>query len=153
MWRSWVAAMGTTVLVATGCGPGPTPISPGCVENEKLVVKALQRAPGAVTLADGFRLSQCISDGTDEAELQNVGIVFHRVAENLRIRARERGDSAAAVQLGYLIGATRRGAKRTNGVMAELQRRLELVGGRLQDEAPARAAGVQRGLAAGERLG
>ncbi|MCW3013611.1 MAG: hypothetical protein JWO02_703 [Solirubrobacterales bacterium] len=145
--------MGTTVLVATGCGTGATPISPGCVENEEAVVKALQRAPGAVTLVDGFRLSQCISEGTDEAELQNVGIVFHRVAEELRVRARERHDSAAAVQLGYLIGATRRGARHTNGVMAELQRRVELVGGRLQDEAPARAADVQRGLAAGEKLG
>ncbi|MCW2998217.1 MAG: hypothetical protein JWN65_1766 [Solirubrobacterales bacterium] len=153
MWRSLAAAMGTTVVVATGCGPGATPISPACTESERPIVTALQHAPGAVTLVGGFRLSQCISDGTDEAELQNVGIAFHRAAEDLRVRARQLDGGAAAVQLGYLIGATRRGAKRTNGVMAELQRRVELVGGRLQDEAPARAADVQRGLLAGEKLG
>jgi hypothetical protein len=153
MWRSLLAAMGTTVVLANGCGSGATPISPGCTENETPIVTALKQAPGTVTLADGFRLSQCISDGTDEAELQNVGITFHRVAEDLRVRARDGNDRAAAIQLGYLIGATRRGAKQTNGVMAELQRRVELVGGRLQDEAPTRASDVQRGLVAGERLG
>ena len=136
----------------TGCGEQATPISAACTQDAP-VVTALAQAPGAVALPGGARLSQCISGGTQEADLLSVGMTFHGIAENLRVRAREGDDAAAAVQLGYLIGATRRGAARTQGVMAELQRRVELVGGRLQDEAPARAGDVQRGLQAGERRG
>lgn len=140
-------------MLLSGCGPGETPISVGCTAGPRPVASALAKAPRPVTLNDGFALSRCISDGTDDAELQAVGTVFHQVAEDLRVRAREGNDTAAAVQLGYLIGATRRGAKHTNGVMAELQRRVELVGGRLQSEAPALADAVDRGLAAGEKAG
>lgn len=153
MGHSWRATALAGVAVSLGaCGKEATPISPACTQTDGPIVAALAAAPGAVTLPGGYRLSQCIRDGTDEAELQSVGITFHRVAEELRVKARD-GDDVAALQLGYLIGATRRGAQRTNGVMAELQRRVELVGGRLQDEAPAIADDVQRGLEAGERDG
>lgn len=154
MWRSLAMATGmATALAASACGGQPTPISPGCTGAQAPIMAALERAPSAVRLVDGTRLSRCISNGTDEADLQNVGITFHGVAENLRVKARETADQATAVQLGYLIGATRLGAKHTNGVMAELQRRIELVGGRLQDEAPTLAAAVQRGVDAGETSG
>jgi hypothetical protein len=154
MWRSRVVVAGVaTALAASACGAQPTPISPGCTGERGPVMKALERAPSAVRLVDGTRLSRCISDGTDDAELQDVGITFHGVAEDLRVRAREHTDESAAVQLGYLVGATRLGARHTNGVMAELQRRIELVGGRLQDESPTLAAAVQRGVAAGEATG
>jgi hypothetical protein len=154
MWRSAATAAGVAAaLLASGCGEQATPISPGCTGDQQAVMAALAKAPAAVTLPDGTRLSRCIADGTDDAELQDVGITFHRAAEDLRVKAREDADAAAAVQLGYLVGATRLGAKRTNGVMAELQRRIELVGGRLQDEAPALAAAVDRGVSAGEKAG
>jgi len=153
MWRSATVAGLAAALLASGCGVQATPISAGCTGEPAIVMAALATAPGAVALVDGSRLSQCISDGTDDAELQNVGITFHNTAEDLRVKAREGADAAAAVQLGYLVGATRRGAKRTNGVMLELQRRIELVGGRLQDESPALAADVDRGVNAGEKLG
>ncbi len=154
MWRPTVAAAGlVAALTASACGPGATPIASECIGEPAGVVRALAKAPAAVTLGDGSRLSRCIADGTDDAELQNVGITFHNAAEDLRVQARDGGDAAAAVRLGYLIGATRLGAKRTNGVMLELQRRIELVGGRLQDEAPALAAAVDRGVTAGEKLG
>lgn len=145
--------LGSALALLSGCGPGPTPISPGCTEGDEGVRAALRSAPAAVRLVDGFTLSQCVHDGQDEAELQNVGLTFHTAAEALRVTAREGMDHAAALQLGYLIGATRKGAAKTNGVMLELQRRVELVGGRLQTEAPALAADVDRGVAAGERLG
>jgi hypothetical protein len=153
MRRRWVTALGGTLVLLAGCGPGATPIPAGCTDGSRQVTAALRSAPRPVALVGGFRLSQCISDGTDEAELLSVGLVFHQTAEALRVTARDGDDHAAAVQLGYLVGATRRGAKHTNGVMAELQRRIELVGGRLQAEAPALADDVTRGLAAGERTG
>lgn len=153
MARGRVIALGGALALLAGCGPGATPVPAGCTDDQQQVLTALRAAPGPVALTGGFRLSRCISDGTDEAELESVGLVFHQVAERLRVTAREGQDGAAAVQLGYLIGATRRGAKHTNGVMAELQRRIELVGGRLQSDDPRLAADVTRGLAAGERTG
>jgi hypothetical protein len=85
--------------------------------------------------------------------MQSVGLAYTAVADRLRDRA-QAGDGAAALRLGYLIGATRRGAKRTDGVMAELQRRIELVGGRLLDHVPAATAqALRRGLRAGEAGG
>jgi hypothetical protein len=147
-----VVAMGCLTLAAAGCGDGATPLAPGCPESVDALVRALAAAPAAVTLSDGTRLSRCIANGQDDAEMQDVGIVFHRAAE--RLRAQAVSDPGAAVQLGYLVGATRRGAAKTNGVMAELVRRVELVAGRLTDEAPAPIdAAVARGLRAGEASG
>lgn len=151
----WPAALGTVAatLAAAGCGPGATPLADGCTSGPAPVLHALRAAPRAVALSDGTLLSRCIADGLDDAELQNVGIVFHQAAEGLRERAQS-GDRAAALQLGYLIGATRRGAARTNGVSAELVRRVELVGGRMGDAVDAAArADLRRGMAAGERGG
>lgn len=147
-----VVAVGCAAVAAAGCGPGETPLAPGCTEGVDAIVAALATAPAAVTLSDGTKLSRCVADGQDDAELQSVGVVFHRAAERLRERALS--DPAAAVQLGYLVGATRRGAEMTNGVMAELVRRVELVAGRLSDDAPPPIdAAIQRGLRAGEATG
>jgi len=57
---------------------------------------------------------------------------------------------AASRQLGYLVGATRRGGKATNGVLAELVRRIESTAGRgLDDVGP---DGL-RAFTEGERAG
>lgn len=141
------------VLTAAGCGgPGPTPIADGCTASAGGVVKALSEAPGRVVLEDGSPLSQCVSDGLDDGELQTVGITFTRAAELLRVSART--DPRSALQLGYLVGVTQKGAMRTNGVMAELVRRIEVVAGRTEESAsPAAAQALERGLAAGAELG
>ena len=58
-----------------------------------------------------------------------------------------RGDADAALRLGYLVGAARRGAQRTAGIHAELQRHIERsaavldgAGARIAARAGARAA-------------
>ena len=146
------------LLALPGCGEGDDPLlAAGCTQDDGGVVAALERAPDAVALEDGTRLSECVANGLDDADLQNIGITYHRVAERLREQARD-GEGAAsqdaALRLGYLVGATRKGASGTNGVMAELQRRIENVAGRYTDEAtPAARSALERGLAAGERLG
>jgi hypothetical protein len=58
----------------------------------------------------------------------------------------------AAVQLGFLVGAVRRGANKTNGVQLELVRRLEQVAG-VDGPAGPRRAGYRRGVVAGEDHG
>ena len=144
-------ALAAAALAACG-SPAPTPVSDSCTSSTTTIVTALRTAPRDVALPDGTRLSDCIRNALDEGELQDVGLTFSQAAERLRTRALG-GDHAAALQLGYLVGAVRSGAKRTQGVMAELQRRIELVGGRLIDERPTLDATLQRGLAAGESGG
>jgi hypothetical protein len=77
--------------------------------------------------------------------------VLTRAADHLAARARR--DRAAAVALGYLVGAARRGAATTSGVHAELVRRLEQRAAFLEgSETPLRAA-LHRGLGAGQASG
>lgn len=140
------------VIALTGCSSDGPPLSPACTGNPAAVQLALRAAPARVALRDGTTLSNCILAATAEADLQNIGITFHTVAEKLGETA-STGNEAAAVQLGYLIGATRRGASKTNGVLLELQRRIELVGSRVQDKAPQVTAQLRRGSAAGEATG
>jgi hypothetical protein len=155
MLRAPRAALAVVALGATlaACGADPPPPVPGaCTDRPETIVTALRTAPAPVRLAGGTRLSRCISDSDSDAELQNVGLAFHQVAELLRVRARV-GDRLAAVALGYLVGATRVGARRTAGVMAELTRRVELVAGRLVQDEPRLNAAVDRGLRAGAVTG
>ncbi len=156
--RVVLALFSCAALALPGCGGSDDAIlSAGCTEDDGAVVAALERAPGDVTLPDGTLLSQCVANGMDDADLQNIGITYHRAAETLRRTARDgsgAGEEEAALRLGYLVGATRKGASGTNGVMAELQRRIENVAGRYTDEAsPAARTALERGLAAGERRG
>ena len=155
--RVAMAAVLSAALALAGCGGEQAALSAGCTEDDGSVVAALEGAPDEVALADGTRLSDCVADGLDDADLQNIGITYHRAAERLRDQAQEGSGPAAqdaAMRLGYLVGATRKGASGTNGVMAELQRRIENVAGRYTDRAtPAGRSALERGLAAGERLG
>ncbi len=140
-------------LVTAGCGgPAPTPLADGCTASPESIIATLGTAPGPVVLEDGSPLSRCVTDGTDEGELQTVGIAFSRAAERLRDTAET--DPVAALRLGYLVGVTQKGAARTNGVMAELVRRIEIVAGRTSDDAsPAARRALQEGLAAGADVG
>jgi hypothetical protein len=114
------------------------------------VVAALGTAPGPVQLDGDTRLSTCLRRAQRDADLQRVGVIFTQAADGLALRAR--GSDTAAVRLGYLIAAARRGARRTNGVAVELVRRLEQSSG-LDGPPGAHRAAFERGLAAGERHG
>jgi len=155
--RVLMAAVLAAVAVLAGCGADQAVLSAGCTEDDGSVVAALEGAPEEVVLADGTRLSDCVANGLDDADLQNIGITYHRAAERLRAQAEEGSGATseeAAMRLGYLVGATRKGASGTNGVMAELQRRIENVAGRYSDDAtPSGRSALERGLEAGERIG
>ena len=148
-----LVAVALAAGVAAGCsGQAGAPLADGCTAGAEGIVAALGSAPGPVLLEDGSPLSRCVSDGTDEGELQTVGTAFSAAAERLRDTAET--DPAAALQLGYLVGVTQKGAARTNGVMAELVRRIEIVAGRTSDDAsPAARRALQEGLAAGADVG
>jgi hypothetical protein len=137
----------------TACGAQERSPSGACTIDARTIEQALRAAPRAVRLSDGSSLSDCVRNATTDADLQTAGLILTTAAEDLARRA-TRGDVMAALRLGYLTGAVRRGAERTAGVGAELQRRVERSGAYVaQDGGAAAGAALQRGLAAGRATG
>jgi hypothetical protein len=148
---AWVLVL-LVAAALVACGSDERPLDDACLESPRAIERALARAPAPVTLAGGTRLSECVANARSDSDLQNAGTVLTRAADDLA-GAATGGDAVAAVRLGYLVGATRRGARKTAGIHAELRRRIERAAAHL-DEAGARvAAAVARGLRAGEATG
>jgi len=107
-----------------GCGSEPSRSVPvACKDASAALERALARAPGDVRVG-GTRLSGCFAPGSDSADQQALGLTLLPAAQHLAAGARAKPRGAAALRLGFLIGAVRRGAER-GGVYAELVRRLE----------------------------
>ena len=115
-------------LAMAGCAgqAADEPLPAGCGSGQQAVEAALRAAPRPVRL-EGIPLSECFDPKSDGAELQSVGVTFVGAATSLADRARVQPEGEAATQLGYLIGAMRRGAGRTQaqGIHTELVRRVE----------------------------
>jgi hypothetical protein len=148
--RAATALAGVLALTVAGCGQPDTSFPSACNEGTRAIQKALEKAPAAVALPDGTTLSACVHRARDGADLQTVGAFYTAVADGLA--ARVNAGDFAALRLGYLLGATRKGARATNGIHEELVRRLEQ-SARVDGAPPARQAAFRRGLAAGGRLG
>ena len=111
-------------VILAGCSTAdPPPLSPECTAGAEAVADALQAAPRDVRLVDGTPLSACVRRAHTDAELQNLGLILTGVAEDLEAAAPE--TPRAALQLGYLIGAARRGAPSESSLQAELVHRME----------------------------
>lgn len=148
--RPAVTLAAALALLASGCGKEKVTLAPICTESNTKILEALQSAPGPVALEGGVPLSRCVDHARSDADLQNIGFLYGNVARTLAERL-PAGDEAA-VQLGFLIGAARRGAAHSNGIHAELVRRLEQSMG--IDGPPAkRRAAFERGMAAGQSGG
>ena len=119
-----------------------------CKEGPESVRVALARAPAQVEL-DGTPLSDCLTRGAGSADVQQVGASYVSVAASLADAARRRPNGAEATQLGYLVGATRRGAARTQGVHEELARRIEQELSGVDTDSPAYRRGYQTGRSHG----
>ncbi len=78
-----------------------------------------------------------------------MGTGFVTAAQRLADRAEREPGGPAAVQLGYLVGAVRRGSLPDQGLAYELVRRIEGEAAR----ADRRSAAFRRGLRAGRRDG
>jgi hypothetical protein len=142
MRRRWllVGCAGVAGLGACGAGDEP-PLSASCTDRAQ-VERALAAAPDPVVLPDGTRVSACVRQATSSADLENLGFTFTAIAETLE------GEPGREVELGYLIGAVRKGMSKTSGVGAELAHRLERSGAGAQDPET-----LQRGVRAGEASG
>ena len=138
--------LAAVVLLAAGCGNGQKALPPACSDGPPAILHALRQAPGRVTLQDGTLLSDCVARAYGDGEIQELGFSFTPAADTLAARK----TPAAAVQLGYLVGAVRRGAKHTNGVQEEIVHRLERT---LDLLAPGLQSAADRGVRAGEATG
>jgi hypothetical protein len=135
----WIAVI--AVIALAGCGTSKNESLPApCANGPGIVEKALAKAPAAVTL-DGTPISHCFNIGASGADVQIVGTNLIAAAQELAARHR-------ALQLGYLVGAARRGAKR-NGLGDEIVRRLEVetsgIGARRSDYERGLRAGLAQG--------
>jgi hypothetical protein len=148
---AWVLVLLAVVTLAA-CGEASAPLDEACVDSPGAIERALARAPAPVTLPTGTRLSECVANARSGADLQSAGLVLTRAADHLAEAAR-RGDTSAAVRLGYLVGAARRGARRTEGIHAQLQRRIERTTAYLGEAGRPISAAVARGRRAGEATG
>jgi hypothetical protein len=140
--------LAAAVLAGAGCGESRAPLPATCTEGQATLTRALRAAPAPVRLPGGTPLSECVGAARDIGELQEFGVILTGVADRLADRAPR--DPAAAMRLGYLIGAARRGAAHGEGVPLELVHRLEVTARRLPAQARAE---LDRGLRAGERTG
>jgi hypothetical protein len=151
--RATLFAIGLAVLTATitGCDRRNESKPPAvCSSSVDAVLVALRAAPGPARLDGDVALSTCLNKSRSDADLQTIGALLTAAGDRLALTVD--GNDTAALQLGYLVGAARRGASTTNGIHAEIIRRLEQTTG-LDGPAPSRRAAYVRGLRAGERLG
>jgi hypothetical protein len=137
-------------MTPLACSNDDAALPASCRDGSQAVASALRAAPGDVALRDGTKLSTCLRRADSDAELQEVGLSYTSVASRL-VQAVPRSN-AAALELGYLVGAAQRGAEKTQGVGLELQRRLEQAIG-IGGPPASRRAAYERGLAAGRSRG
>lgn len=137
-----------TMLATFGCSSGHETLPAACAQGPQSVQTALAQAPGPVTL-DGTPLSRCLTRRSDASEIQTVGANLVNAAEDLATRARAEPGSQQTLELGYLVAAVRKGAARTQGIHAELVRRVEQELTGVDTQAPAFVRGLSAGRASG----
>jgi hypothetical protein len=128
MWRRGALALLVAPVALAACGrdvTGDLPSACRFQDGSRTVRAALAAAPGQVRI-DGTPLSHCLVREADVGDVQSVGATYVAVASDLADAARRQPHGPAATQLGYLVGAVRRGASKTAGIYYELERRVEL---------------------------
>ncbi|HEV7616289.1 MAG TPA: hypothetical protein VGO36_08665 [Solirubrobacterales bacterium] len=112
------------LVAAAGCGKQDDSTPAACLQGQDIYLAALAKAPGAVELAGETTISECLAENQTGGDLATVGEAMVETATVLNGEARGVPGSPAALQLGYLLGAAQRGADRTEGIHADLIRRL-----------------------------
>jgi hypothetical protein len=109
---------------AVGCGQQDDSTPVACLEGSGTYLRALKAAPGEVTLDGETPISGCLVENQKGGELATVGTAMVEAATTLNAEAREEPGGEANLELGYLLGAAQRGTEETEGIHAELIRRL-----------------------------
>jgi hypothetical protein len=138
-------------LALAACGrddSGQLPSACQFPDGPRSVRAALASAPGEVRL-EGTPLSSCLVREASASDVQSVGAAYVSAASDLAAAARAAPHSRATTQLGYLVGAVRRGASRTAGIHYELVRRVELELNGVDSRAPEFVRGERAGESSG----
>ena len=153
--RVGIVLLCALTALAAGCG-GPDDSTPvACLEGGNAYLAALDSAPRAVKLGGETPISACLAENQQAGDLAAVGTAMLKAATELNAEARADPGGDANLQLGYLLGAAQRGADRSEGIHADLIRRLT-VAARYSPEGPLPAgflAAYARGFAAGLNKG
>lgn len=124
MRRPLLLATLAGLVAVAGCG-GPNDSTPvACLEGAPAYLRALDNAPGEVELAGKTPISVCLAQNQAAGDLATVGTAMLGAATKLNTEARAEPGGPANLQLGYLLGAVQHGADGTEGIHAELIRRL-----------------------------
>ena len=137
------------LVLLAGCSTnGDEQLPAGCVPAADALVEALAAAPGRVELS-GTSLSSCLVKSSEPADVQELGAVYLAAATKLGRSAARDPEGQAALRLGYLVGAVRRGSERTPGFHSELLRRIEQEAVPITGRSAAYAAGIRAGRRSG----
>jgi hypothetical protein len=113
-------------VLAAGCGRGE-PSTPGaCFSGQAAYEKALAAAPDEVRIGGETPISECLAENQKGGDLAQVGEALVETATRLNADARAEPGGQANLELGYLLGAAQRGSEETEGIHADLLRRLEV---------------------------
>jgi hypothetical protein len=148
-------ALGAT-LVAAGCGRDDASTPVACLEGSGRYLRALTAAPGEVRLDGETPIGECLTENQQGGELATVGEAMIEAATELNAEARAEPGGEATLQLGFLVGAIVRGSERTEGIHADLIRRLAVAARYAPDRQPlppAFLAAYGRGFDAGRDHG
>ena len=155
--RKLIAILTTGVLLASaGCGEPSDSTPAACLEGTGAYVKALTDAPGVVELRGETLISECLAENQQAGDLAAIGTAMVAAVTRLNAEARADPGGSANLQLGYLLGTVQRGAEHTDGIHAELIRRLSAAARYSPDNRPLPPAFLstyREGFDAGEARG
>jgi hypothetical protein len=120
---SFVIFVGCLFALA-GCGGQGDSTPVACLEGAGAYQAALKDAPGEVLLAGETPIGDCLASNQSAGDLARVGEALVETATSLNSQARAEGGGQAASELGYLTGAVQHGAEDSEGIHADLVRRL-----------------------------
>jgi hypothetical protein len=119
----WIAIFALALALA-GCGEPSDTTPVACLEGTGAYLKALGDAPADVQVQGDTAISDCLVENQKAGDLATVGTAMVAAATKLNSDGRAEPGGDANLQLGYLLGAAERGAERTDGIHADLIRRL-----------------------------
>lgn len=143
-------------FVAVGCGEPSDSTPVACLEGTGAYLKALEDAPGVVELRGETLISECLAENQQAGDLATVGTALVTATTRLNAEARAEPGGDASLRLGYLLGAAERGAEGTDGIHAELIRRLSAAARYSPDNRPlppAFLSAYREGFDAGQATG
>jgi hypothetical protein len=153
---SIVLAAAGLACFGAGCGRQDDSTPVACLEGSRVYIDALAGAPGDVKLDGETPIGECLTENQQGGDLATVGLGLVEAATELNAEARAEPGGSAALELGYLIGAAQRGADRTEGIHADLLRRLSVAARYAPGRQPlssAFLAAYRRGFDAGHSQG